>query len=94
MLLELLGLPFLVAISIVYGLCCIAGILFAFYIEKYEEVEEKLGSNLFYAPIVTTLDMHIGSFDSWARQHNKVTGVAFSLLSISVLVSIISKVIS
>jgi len=94
MLLELFGLPFLIAVSIVYGLCCVAGILFAFNLEEYEEMEEKLGSNIFYKPVVTTLDMHIGSFDSWAKQNNKVTGIAFSMLSIFILLTFLSTAFS
>jgi hypothetical protein len=94
MLLESFGRPFLTVIILIYGLCCIISILFAFFFERYEQIEEKLNLNLFIAPVVTTLDIHINSIDSWAKQHNRVVGVTLGVFSIFIVASLTSVLIS
>lgn len=87
MLAEELGWPLLAAIFLIYGLCCIVSIFFAFFLGKYEAIEERLGFNLLSPSIVTPLDLQINFLDNWVKQHNKFIGIILSLFSVFIIVS-------
>jgi len=89
MVLEEFGWPFLIAVSLVYGLCCIIGLLFAFSLGKYEKIEEKLDFSLLSTPFVTSLDIQIDIMDCWLKKYNKTVGITLSALSICIIVSLI-----
>ena len=89
MVLEYFGWPFLIVVSLVYGLCCIIGLLFAFFLGKYEKIEEKLDFSLLSAPVVTSLDIQIDIMDCWLKKYNKTVGITLSALSICIIVSLI-----
>jgi hypothetical protein len=90
MLVIYFGWPLSAVIFSVYGLCCIMSILFAFFMEGYREIEERLNFSLFSAPTFNPLDIDMNFIDSWAKQHNKEVGVFLIMLSIFNVVSVIS----
>ncbi len=82
MLLEYLSWPFSLLIVSIYGLCSIMSILFAFFPERYSNIEERLNLSFFSTPLATSLDIQISSLDYWAKQHNKGIGIVLSVFSI------------
>jgi hypothetical protein len=93
-LINSLGWPFLAVMFLVYGLCCIITIFFAFFLERYERIEERLDFSLLSAHIVTPLDIPNNFMDCWAKQHNRVVGVTLSLFSIFIIAFFVRILIS
>ena len=66
----------------VYGSSCIISLVFAFSLETYEKIDERLNLAIIPARIVSPLEKNIGWFDHWLTSHNKPAGLVLTVLSI------------
>ncbi len=79
---DLLEVGLYCIIFFVYGSIAMISLMFAFSLEEYQKLDDKLCSELFSLPVVTILDRSFEWIDLWMARHNKIVGIFLAMLSI------------
>jgi allantoicase len=66
----------------VYGATLVLCVMFAFFLEIYHKIEEKISSNIIYAPKVTVFDLEIDWVDAWLKRHHRIVGYILIIVSL------------
>jgi len=69
-------------IIIVYGLSFFVSILFTFFAQTYDRMNDALKLDVFYSKAMTPLEKNIYSLDHWLEENRLLTGSILSMLSL------------
>jgi len=67
--------------SAVYGSVCFISALFAFSLDAFLVIENKLNAKIFLTAELSSFEEDIDWFDEWAKEHNKVLGYVLAGIS-------------
>ncbi len=66
-----------------YSLCCLASLIFAFSLETYRKIDERLNLELFSAEILNPLSRKHAGFEAWLTQFHKISGLILAFISLA-----------
>ncbi|HTY44837.1 MAG TPA: hypothetical protein VMD52_02465 [Patescibacteria group bacterium] len=92
--LEAFSCIFSTVVFFTYGTICTVTILFTFFPEAYQVVDELVKMNIVASRILTPLEANIDSFDIWLMKHNRTIGpflIILSLVDMELFFNIINK---
>jgi hypothetical protein len=69
-------------VLLIYGAIFIVSIIFTFFINTYNRIDEFLSSGFIMPKIMNPLERNIDLFDDWLVTHNKIIGPLLSFLSL------------
>ena len=76
------------SIIVIYGSITLICILFTFFLDKFERLNETLNLEFLSRKILTPLERNIDAFDDWLIAHNRIVGpvlIFFALLDLGML---------
>jgi len=69
-------------IVVTYGIICIINIIFAFFIDKFQRLNDLLELEIFNLRTLTILESNYFNIDEWLFVHHRIIGPILFLLSI------------
>ena len=69
-------------IVVTYGVICLINIIFSFFLDKYQRLNDLLEIEIFSSQTLTVLESNLNNIDEWFFAHHRVAGLILFFLSL------------